>query len=122
MHEAKLGFLTDRHLGYSSEGPNCRGSTAIDKRSVVRMGFRQHVVCRHGCFFSYDTFLVQLLKHLLEKRILAFNSQARQSDNPCPWLPVSAAKAERMMKRIRRCREQMNQEIREKYWMPLGGG
>ena len=26
-----------------------------------------------------------------------------------------------MMKRIRRCREQMNQEIREKYWMPLEG-
>src|ERR1700732_1458459 len=26
-----------------------------------------------------------------------------------------------MTKRIRRCREQMNQEIREKYWMPLEG-
>src|SRR5580704_15299748 len=26
-----------------------------------------------------------------------------------------------MMRRIRRCREQMNKEIREKYWMPLEG-
>ena len=26
-----------------------------------------------------------------------------------------------MMKRIQRCREQMNQEIRKKYWVPLEG-
>src|ERR1700730_3399504 len=82
-------MLTGRTIGYSSNpvGPNCRPDRrAIDNKSVVGIGFRQHVVCRHDCFFLCDTFLVQLPRRLLEKQIFAFNSKARQSDNPCSSL------------------------------------
>jgi hypothetical protein len=72
-------------------GSICRTNRrAIDNSLLASIGFRQQVLCRHGCFFSCDRLLVQLQRRLLEKRILAFKSQARRRDNPCSSLVYRA--------------------------------